>query len=221
MRSAQNAAKALMNQPYYGDTDSVFIRVEGARRLFKQGYFGTAPGKLTDDQFDGWNKNFQADGLPQFAKIIHAKYPAPKTYSSRAMLPDGTFTDTVRSKGIPGHKFNDIKITAGDQTFTKLDYETMMKLRAFATANIDADITVVAGNRLARMGLNLSNKQRENLEETYTIKSSQLQRQMFKTDWSGRAFVAISEDGAISPIPSDDEQATRHLTVPHGYGYSS
>jgi ATP-dependent DNA helicase PIF1 len=220
VRSEANAVKALMNQPYYGDTDSVFIRAEGAKRLFKQGYFGTAPGKLTDDQFDGWNKNSQADGMPQFAKIIKAKFPAPKTYSSRAMLPDGTFSDTVRSKGIPSHKFNDIKITAGEHVYTKLDYDTMMALRDFAAAHSDESITVVASNRLARMGLNLSNKQRENLEQTYTIKSSQLERQMFKTDWSGRTFVALDENaGTITPISADDDQSIRRLTVPHGYGY--
>lgn len=160
-RNPSKQVRSIQNQPYYGDTDSVFVPAEGAKRLVKNGMFGTEPGKLTDDQYEDWNSARQANGMPTFAKIIRADFPAPKTYGVRAILPNNTIHDGIRAKGIPSHQTNDIVITVGDKTFEKLDYDTMTAMKEHCAVSGATPITVLATNRLTRMGLNLSSKDRE------------------------------------------------------------
>ena len=45
------------NQIYYGDTDSVLVNVDIAKKLQKAGFVGINNGELTDDL----NKNFNQD----------------------------------------------------------------------------------------------------------------------------------------------------------------
>ena len=75
-------------------------------------------------------------------------------------------------------------------------------------------ILVSVKNRMKRMGLNLSNKQREDMQELYTIAPYQLEREMFKTTWTGRQFVELQ--GMV--ITACKKQGASY-TVPHGYGY--
>lgn len=206
---------AIRRQPLYGDTDSLFVTSAAAFTLYRKGYFGNQHGKLTDDQYDDWNKGTQSNGMPQWGKIVSAFFPAPKTYAVKSLLPDGSFKDGVRAKGIPNHKTNDIEITIGNEVLTKLDFDTVMKMKEYCAENSDSatPILVKAKHRMKRMGLNLHSKQREGCQELYTIHPAELEREMFKTKWSGRQYIELTEDG-IEPT-----DAISQYTVPHGYGY--
>ena len=76
-------------QIYYGDTDSVLLKADVAKRLQKAGFIGINNGELTDDL----NKNFTKDYIKnkdnyEFYKVIDYCAASAKKYSMMYITPE-------------------------------------------------------------------------------------------------------------------------------------
>ena len=76
-------------QIYYGDTDSLLLKVDIAKRLQKAGFSGINNGELTDDL----NQNFTKDYIKnkenyEFYKVVDYCAAAAKKYSMMYITPE-------------------------------------------------------------------------------------------------------------------------------------
>ena len=88
-------------QIYYGDTDSVLVNVDIAKKLQKAGFVGINNGELTDDL----NKNFNKDYIKnkenyEFYKVIDYCGAAAKKYSMMYITPENVIKTKTKINGI-------------------------------------------------------------------------------------------------------------------------
>lgn len=215
--------EGIKMQPFYGDTDSLFVHASAIPRL--QGEIGNVHGKLTDDIYEDWHKGVQKDGVtPQFAKIVEARFLRPKEYADKAILPNNKTDSTIKLKGIPSSKYGDIKISWNDgdngpQTATSVTYDMLKRcevlrmnvLRMQADGatkeecdNYFAGMKVLSADRLNKRGIRLNKAARSQGQSLFTINNADMTRCIFKGEWEGRKF---------------SEELGHPYLVPHGYGY--
>jgi hypothetical protein len=215
---------ASLCQPYYGDTDSLMLPAACGPLILKhflpirpaQGSQPAeredVPGKLGDDLNKGESEaekkmmvTKDEDGVPMFVKVISGCFLAPKTYAVEYIKSDDSKGSTVKSKGIPNHKTNDIKVSytvpgcppVVDKT--KFEYSDFLAVKD-AVGMPEFEGITIGTRKFAKRGTK-SNSKLEGTE-LYTISSQYLARTIFTKSYEGRK--QLSEG---SPI-----------TVPHGYG---
>ena len=144
---------ALMNQPFYGDTDSLIVHARNYPHMCH--LLGDAPGKWTDDLNKKWeviinDPQSEGDGrtIHAFSLIFEYYGPAPKSYALSYVVPktskDSTNTLTLlypmtslkekcRFKGVPGG----VAIRVDDKIFEGISLELIKLLMQAQLTELD------------------------------------------------------------------------------------
>ena len=88
-------------QIYYGDTDSILVNVDIAKKLQKAGFVGVNNGELTDDLNKIFNKDYIKNKENyEFYKVIDYCAAAAKKYSMMYITPENVIKTKTKINGI-------------------------------------------------------------------------------------------------------------------------
>lgn len=168
--------KSIVNQPLYGDTDSLVFHASQLRRIYH--LIGKNNGQWGDEIYDKW-------GVDNFAKITHWIGPQPKMYSFYAKLPDEKVYTKLKCKGIPQ---NDISFVHEGKEMKKMTFDVLQQL-----VKEEQKLEIHMHNRLKKLSYRLSKLDKMKDVKAFSIRSEKISRTLFQSQWKGRRFLSEVE----------------------------
>lgn len=188
--------QSVIQQPLTGDTDSLVIHSSLLPRLNK--WIKKENGYLVDEL----NKNFNLDkdgnvtdnlDKMSFSKIKQAYVPIPKAYAFLFNSPEDKYKKysngeqyIVKVKGIPNKDIEITAITNENKTVYYKDLDFKLIDDIYAGKLKKNTINIISNNRIRKVGNKLTKTQLEQNIKLFQLQSEQLQRHLFKTEYSGR-----------------------------------
>lgn len=204
---------SLLEQPLYGDTDSLIFHVSQVPRI--RHLLGSEPGLWTDDLNEENPLSQEAETCARdFARIQEYVSPAPKIYACKYFLPAAPelVKEKLRCKGIR----MDAEITFGQHLYARINFD-ILKRCVVDNPNYDLssllelpphflDRPESESSSIRRVGARLSWKDRIDRVGPFSLQQARLARSLFKTLWKGRKRLEIRK--------KDTEAIFRFITAP-------
>ena len=198
--------KSVLNQPLYGDTDSLVFHC--SQLPFVHNLIGKENGQWGDEIYDNWEK--MGLGKYKFARIHKWVGAQPKLYSLVARLPTDKVYTKLKCKGIPQHN---ISYMFEGEKHEKMNYDVLSKV-----VEKDDKLEVHMNDRLKRVAYRLSKLDQMKDTGAFSIRSQHMSRTLFQTKWSGRRI--LTEEEHVEVLKGKNEYLCGNysgFTVPHGW----